>query len=175
MSEPGHEQTMAAAAAAAAAADPTTVGPVRGPIPRQGRLLGVDYGRRRIGLAICDPQRRIASPVATIPNNPAMITRFRQLVTENAVVGIVVGLPLHAHGEESEMSAEARRFATWLAAEVHLPVVMWDERYTSAAAESVLLDTHLTQRQRKARVDRVAAQMLLQTYIEAGAPAHGSE
>lgn len=140
------------------------------PLPRHGRLLGVDYGRKRIGLALCDPDRRIASPLETISNNPQMILRLRKLLAENAVVGIVVGLPLHASGEESEMSAEARRFAAWLEEQTPLPVVMWDERYTSAAAESALLESHLTKGQRKARVDRIAAQMLLQTFIEAGSP-----
>jgi putative Holliday junction resolvase len=137
-------------------------------------LLGVDYGRKRIGLALCDPDRRIASPLETMPNNPQMILRLRKLLAENAVVGMVVGLPLHASGEESEMSAEARRFAAWLAEQTQLPVVLWDERYTSAAAESALLESHLTKGQRKARVDRIAAQMLLQTFIETGSPAHNS-
>ncbi len=140
------------------------------PLPRHGRLLGVDYGRKRIGLALCDPDRRIASPLETIPNNPQMILRLRKLVAENAVVGMVVGLPLHANGQESEMSAEARGFATWLSEQTQLPVVMWDERYTSAAAESALLEAHLTKGQRRVRVDRIAAQMLLQTFIEAGSP-----
>jgi putative Holliday junction resolvase len=68
------------------------------------------------------------------------------------------------------MSAEARRFAAWLAGLTKLPVVMWDERYTSSAAEDVLLEAKLTKKKRKAKVDRVAAQMILQSFIEAGCP-----
>jgi putative Holliday junction resolvase len=83
-------------------------------------------------------------------------------------------LPLHASGEESPMSSEARKFAAWLAELTKLPVVMWDERYTSSAAEEALLEAKLTKKKRKARVDRVAAQMILQTFIDAGCPADES-
>ena len=73
------------------------------------------------------------------------------------------------------MSAEARAFARWLADLSKLPVVMWDERYTSHAAEGALRDAKLTHKKRKAKVDRVAAQMILQGFIDAGSPAHGSD
>ena len=139
---------------------------------QRGALLAIDYGTKRIGLAACDPDRIISSPLGTEPNGPPGTDAFfRDLFARSKFVGVVVGLPLHASGEESPMSAEARKFASWLADLSRLPVVMWDERYTSHAAEGMLLEAKLSKKKRKARVDRVAAQMILQSFIDAGCPA----
>jgi putative Holliday junction resolvase len=143
----------------------------RSPISPKGPLLCVDYGTKRIGLAVCDPDRIISSPLGTEPNGPGLEAAFRQLLARSKFVGVVVGLPLHASGEESQMSAEARKFARWIADLAKVPVVMWDERYTSHAAEGMLLEAKLSKKKRKARVDRVAAQMILQSFIDAGCPA----
>jgi putative Holliday junction resolvase len=134
-------------------------------------LLAIDYGTRRIGLAVCDPDRIISSPLGTTPNDFSKDAFFRDLFARSKFVGVVVGLPLHASGEESPMSEAARTFAAWIADLAQLPVVMWDERYTSHAAEGLLLESKLSKKKRKARVDRVAAQMILQSFIEAGCPA----
>ncbi|MBP3960832.1 Holliday junction resolvase RuvX [Gemmata sp. G18] len=147
----------------------------RSPIPTRGPLLGIDYGTKRIGIAVCDPDRVIASPVGTQANDAGKQAFFADLVARSKFVGIVVGLPLHASGEESPMSREARGFAKWLADLAKLPFVMWDERFTSSAAEDVLREAKLTQKKRKAKVDRVAAQMILQGYIDAGCPPGGSD
>lgn len=151
---------------------PLSLSPV---LPPRGALLGIDYGTKRIGLAVCDPDRIIASPLTTQANDSSKDAFFANLFAQSKFVGIVVGLPLHASGEESPMSAEARAFARWLADLSKLPVVMWDERYTSHAAEGALRDAKLTHKKRKAKVDRVAAQMILQGFIDAGSPAHGSD
>lgn len=145
--------------------------PPRRGVGQKGALLGIDYGTKRIGLAVCDPDRIIASPLGATPNDFGKEALFRELFARSKFVGIVVGLPLHASGEESPMSAEARMFAAWLAEIAKLPVMMWDERYTSHAAEGLLLESKLTKKKRKAKVDRVAAQMILQSFIEAGCPA----
>lgn len=136
----------------------------------RGPLLGVDFGLKRIGLAVCDPDRLIASPLGTHDSGPANEIFFRNLFAQNKFVGIVIGLPLHANGDESDMSRQAREFAKWLADLSGLPFLMWDERCTSAAAESVLRDAKLNWRKRKGKVDRVAAQMILQSFIDAGCP-----
>ena len=146
-----------------------------GAFPPRGALLGIDYGTKRIGVAVCDPDRVIASPVGTQANDHTREAYFRGLCAGARFVGIVVGLPLHASGAESPMSGEARAFAKWLSALVTLPVVMWDERHTSFAAEGALLDAGLTRKKRKEKVDRVAAQMILQTFIDAGSPPNGSD
>jgi putative holliday junction resolvase len=86
----------------------------------------------------------------------------------------VVGLPLHADGQESAKSIEARAFGSWIAGVTGLPVVYWDERFTTALAEDALLSARLTNKKRRERRDRVAAQMILQNYIDAGCPPEGT-
>ncbi|MBN9123029.1 MAG: Holliday junction resolvase RuvX [Planctomycetes bacterium] len=144
-------------------------------LPPRGPLLGVDFGTKRIGLAVCDPDRLIASPLDTQSNDAGTDAFFRELVVRSKFVGIVVGLPLHANGDESDMSRQARAFAKRLAELTGLPVVMWDERCTSAAAEDALRGAKLTQKKRKAKVDRVAAQMILQSFLDSGCPPGGTD
>jgi putative Holliday junction resolvase len=136
------------------------------------RLLGVDFGHVRVGLAVSDPDRKIAFPLTTYERRgrDADAAYFRTLVAEEAVGGLVVGLPVHLSGEEGKKAAEARAFGAWLAEATGLPVVFWDERFTTVEAESALWDAGLTHKQRKARRDRVAAQILLQAYLDAGCP-----
>ncbi|MBX9581118.1 MAG: Holliday junction resolvase RuvX [Gemmataceae bacterium] len=153
----------------------TDTDPGRRPGP-PGRLLGVDYGTVRVGLAVTDPDRIIASPLETLTrrDEAADAAYFHRLVAAERVAGLVVGLPMHTGGEEGAKAAEARRYGAWLAAVTGLPVVFWDERFTSSLAEDALLAAGLTKKRRKARVDRVAAQLILQAYIEAGCPPGGS-
>jgi putative Holliday junction resolvase len=138
----------------------------------KGRLLGVDYGRVRVGLAISDPDRMLASPLATymVRGADADTEYYRRLVAEEGVVGLVVGLPLHTDGREGAMAAEARAFGRRLAETTGLPVEFADERFTSVHAESALWDAGLTHKRRNERRDRVAAQMMLQAYLDFGNP-----
>jgi putative Holliday junction resolvase len=137
------------------------------------RLLGVDYGEARIGLAISDPDRKIAFPLTTYERqNPhSDAAAFRVLTTTEEVGGLVVGLPVHGDGREGIAAGKARTFGRWLAEVCGLPVVFWDERYTTVEAEAALWSAGLTHKKRKARRDRVAAQILLQAYLDAGCPA----
>jgi putative Holliday junction resolvase len=138
-----------------------------------GRLLGVDYGEVRVGLAVSDPDRKIAFPLAiyTRQGRESDAGYFRALVAEEAVVALVVGLPVHMSGEEGAKAAAAREFGAWLAETTGKPATFWDERFTTVEAESALWTAGLTHKQRKARRDKVAAQILLQAYLEAGCPA----
>ena len=86
------------------------------------------------------------------------------------VVGLVVGLPLHASGDESELSRQAREFGEWLSRTVERPVTYWDERYTLSVAEEWLLDAGLSREDRKARRDKLAAQIILQSYLDRPRP-----
>jgi putative Holliday junction resolvase len=137
------------------------------------RLLGVDYGNVRIGLAVADPEPPIAFPLATYRRQDAErdAAYFRQVAAEQGAGGWVVGLPLHLSGREGQKAAEARAFGQWLAAVTGKPVVFWDERFTTVEAEGHLWEAGLTHKRRKARRDRVAAQILLQSYLDAGCPA----
>jgi putative Holliday junction resolvase len=136
------------------------------------RLLGVDYGSVRVGLAVSDPDRILASPLATYdrrdPERDAAY--FRALVAAEGVGGLVVGLPVHLDGREGVKAQEARAFGAWLTEVTGLPVVFVDERFTTVQAESALWNAGLTHKRRKERRDRVAAQMLLQAYLDAGCP-----
>ncbi len=136
------------------------------------RLLGVDYGQVRVGLAITDPDCKIAFPLTTYERRgrDKDAAYFRTLLIEEPVGAYVVGLPVHLDGREGQKAAEARAFGRWLGEATGLPVVFWDERFTTVEAETALWNAGLTHKQRKARRDRVAAQILLQAYLDAGCP-----
>lgn len=139
-------------------------------------MLGVDYGSVRIGLAVSDAERRLASPL-TIHERRGVerdAVYFRALIESEEIGALVVGLPLHLDGREGQKATEARAFGAWLAETTGLPVVFWDERFSTVEAESVLWQAGLTHKQRKARRDRVAAQMVLQAYLDAGCPDESS-
>ena len=134
-----------------------------------GRLAGVDYGRRRIGISVCDAERIIASPLMihkTIGDPQADAVFFLKLVKQEEIVGFVVGLPLHSDGRNSEMSSEVEKFAAWLTKTTEMPVVFQDERHTSQEASGLLRPARLTRGRKKERHDAVAAQVILGTWLE---------
>lgn len=139
----------------------------------KGRLLGIDYGTKRVGVAVSDVFQQIASPL----HNYTRVTRrtdewfFRNLVEEYEAAGFVVGLPVHMSGDESQKSGEARKYAAWLTKITSLPVEFQDERYSSSRAEALLMQAQMTTKQRKARVDKLAAQILLQEFLDSRAAA----
>jgi putative Holliday junction resolvase len=135
----------------------------------KGRLLGIDFGTVRIGLAVSDPDRIVASPLATYTRKSESqdAAYFAKIVAETQAVALVLGLPIHSDGSESDKSREARAFGEWLMHVTNLQVVFWDERFTTVRAEEALMEAKLNPRQRKERRDRVAAQMILQAYLDA--------
>jgi len=138
----------------------------------RSRLLGVDYGTVRVGLAVSDQERRIASPLTTYTRrgNEQDARYFKTVVEEQEIARIIVGLPVHLSGIEGQKAGEARQFGKWLAEVTGLSIIFYDERFTTVEAENHLLAAGLTNKRRKARRDRVAAQILLQTYLDAGCP-----
>jgi putative Holliday junction resolvase len=136
------------------------------------RLLGVDFGTVRVGLSVSDPDRKIAFPLATYYRQGAGkdAVYFREIVQHEEIAQIVLGLPVHLNGREGQKASEARAFGKWLTSVTGLAVLYWDERFTTTEAESALWQAGLTHDQRKARRDRVAAQILLQAYLDAGCP-----
>jgi len=133
-----------------------------------GRVAGIDYGTKRIGIALSDPGRTIASPWETYvrhtPDQDAQ--RMKRLVAEQDVQLFVVGLPLGLDGGETAKSREARAFGRWLAKVTGVPVEFFDERFTTVEAEQLLAGAELTHKRRKSRVDKVAAQILLAAYLD---------
>ena len=136
--------------------------------PRRGRLLGVDYGQKRVGLALCNDERTLATPIDQFVRGTEPMDRasYRRLLEHWGPRAVVVGLPLHADGRESAMSREAREHAAWLFEHFGLPCRMWDERFTSIEAEAALYEQDATKQQRKNRVDGIAACFMLQAYLE---------
>ncbi|WP_437224774.1 Holliday junction resolvase RuvX [Planctomicrobium sp. SH661] len=141
-------------------------------LPTTGRLLGVDFGTKRVGLAISTADQSIASPLEIYSRcNDAVDARhFKTILEDYNVRGIVVGLPIHVNGTEGQKAKEARAYGKWLAGISKLPVDFHDERYTSAVADDYMLEANLTREQRKKRVDMIAAQILLQSFLDRRQP-----
>ena len=137
-------------------------------LPDFGVLLGVDYGTKRVGVAVSDRDQKFSSPLHNLDREGIQTDAryFRRLIEEYRPVGMVVGLPIHLSGDESPKSREARSYACWLASVTGLPFTFQDERFSSFQAERLLLDAELTRKKRKARIDKLAAQILLQTYLD---------
>jgi putative Holliday junction resolvase len=136
-------------------------------IPTSGRLLGIDVGSVRIGLAICDAAQTMAGPLATYVRRSEELDAeyFRKLVKDERIVGLVIGLPLHLSGRDSAKSQEVQRFARWLNQITNCPFAFYDERFSTAQADE-LIGGELTRKQRKARIDKIAAQIILASYLE---------
>jgi putative Holliday junction resolvase len=141
-------------------------------ISEMGRLLGLDFGTRRIGAALSDPRRQIATPLEVHERRGADqdVRHYRSLVLEHEVDRIVVGLPLHTSGRAGTSAALARGFGAWVAEATGLPVVYSDERYTTCEAEDALIAAGMKRRRRQGLRDMLAAQIMLQNYIDAGCP-----
>jgi putative Holliday junction resolvase len=135
------------------------------------RIAGIDFGTVRIGVATADLAVGIAGPYETYTRRSERLDAeyFRRLASEERIERFVVGLPVHTSGLESQKSVEARAFGAWLHQLTGVPVEYFDERYTSAEAEAMLLDAGLTKKRRKERLDQLAAQIMLTAYLEAGA------
>jgi putative Holliday junction resolvase len=133
--------------------------------------LGVDVGTVRVGLAGSDETGTIASPLRTVPRRPVarLWLEVQEVVDERLPECIVVGLPRRLDGSEGESAADARLVADQLRARTGLPVEMWDERFTTAAAERSLIAAGRRRAQRRQSIDAVAASLLLQSWLDSRA------
>jgi putative holliday junction resolvase len=139
---------------------------------KRTRILGVDPGKVRIGLAATDAERRLASPLTIYArkNDEQDEKFFKQIVAEEEIGLLLIGLPMHTTGREGVQAEAARALGAKLQSWTGLPVLYWDERFTTRFAESELWSAGLTHKRRKERRDKVAAQLLLQSYLDAGCP-----
>lgn len=142
-----------------------------------GRILGIDFGTKRIGSAVSDPRGQIATPLEVYQRRDAAqdARYFRRLIDENEVDRIVVGLPVHLGGGEGSSAALARTFGAWLGELTGRPVVYYDERFTTSDAEESLIAAGLKRSQRKGLRDMLAARILLQNYLDDGCPERPAE
>ena len=130
------------------------------------RILGVDFGRARIGIAVSDELGLLAHPVKTIPASRDAAKRIDAIVREKNVERVVVGLPRHMNGSVGDAAGEVLAFAEKLRKLLPCEVLTWDERLTTVAAARVLRDGGRTARDSRNVVDQVAAQMILQGYLD---------
>lgn len=139
-------------------------------IPANGRVIGVDWGEVRIGLALSDESQILATPLETLLRRQGKrfpMPRFLELTSIHNPVGILVGLPLSPEGTEGESAEAAREIASTLERRTGLPLELWDERMSTARALSAIREQGGSTRGRKADVDALAAAVLLQHFLDA--------
>ena len=137
-----------------------------------GCILGLDFGTKRVGAAVSDSRRLIATPLEVHERrDPTQDARhYLALVQEHEIDRIVIGLPVHLGGREGTSASLARTWGDWLAKVTGLTVVYYDERYTTFEAEESLIAAGLKRSKRKGLRDMLAARLLLQNYLEDGCP-----
>lgn len=138
---------------------------------RLGRVLGLDLGDARIGVAVSDDDRRLAVPVGTIHTGaPADLKAMAGLVTEHAATAVVVGLPLSLSGKRGPAAVKAEAFAEALRSTLGIPVELQDERLSTVEAERTLREAGVSGKRRRRQVDEVAATVILQAWLDARCP-----
>lgn len=142
----------------------------RTPLSTKGRVLAIDHGEVRLGLALSDELGMIASGVGTIPNNDDTLRVIVGMVAERDVRRVVVGLPLQLSGDEGDSARRARAFADALRQQLAIPIDLVDERFTSSLATQAIRDMGVGRKKRreKAKVDEIAAIILLQGVLDSG-------
>ena len=133
------------------------------------RILGIDYGTKRIGLAVSDELGMIAQPLEFVPAEPqtAAIARLLAVLTIKEVGLMLIGMPRNMDGSYGPAAEKVRQFITVVQAATPVPVKTWDERLTSAQANRYLIQANVRREDRKQKVDKTAAAILLQSYLDA--------
>jgi len=132
-----------------------------------GRVLGIDFGAKRIGLARSDPSKIIASPIKTVLAAKSLELTVDLILKElDEVETIVVGLPLLLSGKDSTTTELVRRFAALLEAKSKLPIILWDERLTTTQVEKILKSDNMRRKKRTQHLDTMSATLILQNYLD---------
>ncbi len=134
---------------------------------RIGRRLGVDVGRVRIGVAQCDPEGLIATPLETVQAGKRAVSRLIELATAAEVLEVVVGLPTSLSGNEGEAAIHAREFARKLHGRTQIPIRLVDERLSTVIATGAMHEAGVSSRKGRANIDQAAAVVILQSALEA--------
>lgn len=140
----------------------------RGALDNGGALIGLDLGTKTIGTAFCDAGWRFASPGKTLKRGKFTADKalIAALIAERSVAGVVIGLPINMDGSEGPRSQASRAYARNLSA-LGLPILLWDERWSTASAERGLIDQDMSRARRAERIDSAAAAVILQSAIDA--------
>lgn len=135
-------------------------------IPNYGSIIGIDYGAKKIGLAVSSPDRVISLPLALIENNNKVFDEILSSIRSKKTVGLVLGLPVNMDGSESPSSEKIYQFAKKISEKTNLPIYLQDERRTSRAADSLLLIAGFSRKKRNALDDSIAASLILETCLQ---------
>ena len=133
------------------------------------RVLGIDYGSKRIGLSLSDPLCVIAQPIDALKNDSSLLENLQQLSAREQVKLIVVGMPFNLKGQQAQKACEVQKFIEILKTKVGIEVVIWDERFTTSMAHRTMLSmgTKKKERQKKdGRIDSMAAAIILQGFLD---------
>ena len=132
------------------------------------RVLAIDHGTKRMGIAVSDPSGMIALPLEFIPAEPsnAFLARLKTLIHEKEVELILVGMPRNMDGSYGPAAAKVQEFLALLKETIAIPIKTWDERLTSTQANRMLLQTDMRRKERKQKVDQAAAAILLQSFLD---------
>ena len=132
------------------------------------RILALDHGTRRIGVAVSDETKTIAQPLEYIPPEPFadFLVRLKQLLAEKEIDCVLIGLPRNMDGSYGPAAQKVQTFAGVLKTAITIPIKLWDERLTSAQANRILIQGKVRRDKRKEKVDKMAAAILLQSYLD---------
>jgi putative Holliday junction resolvase len=137
-------------------------------MPSTKRILALDPGTKRIGVAVSDEMGWIAQPLETFERRSiaADLAHIQQLVHQHEVDRVIMGMPFRLDGSVGPAAAQVEQFKAMLEGALTVPIISWDERLTSKSAEAMLIEANVSRKKRKGAVDRVAAAILLQSYLE---------
>ncbi len=133
-----------------------------------GRILGIDYGQKRIGLSLSDPFQILSSPLCTLKNSSIQqsINDVLDIVNKHEIVAIVIGLPINMNGTIGKIAKEVQNFMDILAHKSHVSVYSWDERWTTVSAEKSLIAKNKSPSKNRERIDQIASAFLLQAFLD---------
>ncbi|MGE5681031.1 MAG: Holliday junction resolvase RuvX [Bacillota bacterium] len=135
---------------------------------REERILAIDFGIKRVGLALSDPLKIFAYPFKTIPNDNKLLESLGQIIKESYVVKIVLGYPLKENGQKSETTLLVEKFKEEFESRINVPIILRDERYSSQLAKENIISSVTSKKKRrdKGLIDRNAASIILQEYLD---------
>ncbi|MGC8594595.1 MAG: Holliday junction resolvase RuvX [Candidatus Kryptoniota bacterium] len=133
-----------------------------------GRILGIDYGTKRVGIAVSDPTQLIAQGISTLPNDSALLKRIGDIISQMSVKEVVIGKPLKLNGKSGKSAEAVSSFAQRLRDAFHINVIEWDERFTSVIAHRTQIELGIRKKERrnKENIDKLASQLILQSYLD---------
>ncbi len=137
-------------------------------IEKRSRLLGIDPGKKRVGLAISDEEKLVSTPLKTIikKNNISLLNEIKTIIEENNIKGIIVGNPINMDGSKGPSSQSANDFAMYISKNISIPVAMWDERLSSEGAFNLASNLDVNTSKKISKLDQNAASFILQGAID---------